>query len=197
MKSILFTVLAVCSFVAAPAQDAERVVELEQKIRNLEERIAKLEKDQQTPEAKKMARAARARDAADRKKFKSADIAKAEALYQKAAQTGLQDWNKVLLDSVVKRYPQLNRAGCAQLYRAQQEMGEEKVRLLKDCMKRFYNCYYFDGAQVGPLAMYQLAAYYRSAGKKAEADKLFRQISLKCTESVDHTGALLIDKMDL
>ena len=104
--------------------------------------------------------------------------------------------SKNLLDSIVSAYPQLNRAGCAQLYRAQREAGYEKERLLKDCIDRFYECYYLDGAQVGPLAVLQLASYYKEIGRVHDADKLFKQLRNKSPEAVSHGGTLLIDEIE-
>lgn len=200
MKALLITFLAICSFMATSAQDADKVKELEQRILRLEERMAKIEErvanGQQTPEVSKMRKVARMHTESERAKFKSEDIAKAEGLYQKAAQMLSQDASKALLDSVVSLYPQLNRAGCAQLYRAQQEMGEEKERLLKDCMERFSTCYYLDGAQVGPLAMFQLAFYYQQTDREGDAHKLFKRLRSESPEAIGHDGELLMSKYE-
>lgn len=200
MKSLCITLLAVLPFSAVFAQDADKVKELEQKVHRLEVRIARLESNaaraETTPEAKKMMKVARQHVNSERGNFKSEDIAKAEELYQKAAPLLPGDERNKLLDSVVSGYPQLNRAGCAQLYRAQQETGSEKERLLKDCLDRFSNCYYLDGAQVGPLAMHQLAVYYQQTGRKQEADKFFKRIRKESPGAVNHRGALLVDEIE-
>jgi len=191
MKTLFTTLLAVCSIVAS-AQDADKLKELEQRVQKLEERMAKID----NPPAKKMRNAARRYMEAERKNFKAEDIAKAEELYQKASKILSEDASKKLLDSVVTTYPQLNRAGCAQLYRAQQEIGPEKERLLKDCMKRFSKCYYGDGAQVGPLAMFQLAFYYQETDRDRDARKLFKQFRDESPEAVSHGGQLLVDEIE-
>ena len=103
--------------------------------------------------------------------------------------------SKKMLDSVVSTYPQLNRAGCAQLYRAQQEAGGKKERLLKDCIDRFSNCYYFDGTQVGPFATLQLASYYHQTGRQREARKLLRRLRNESPEAVGHSGELLVTRI--
>ena len=141
-----------------------------------------------------MAAVARQHVEIERTKFKPEDIAIAEQLYSKASEILRDTSSKKLLDSVVTTYPQLNRAGCAQLYRAQQETGAEKERLLKDCIQRFESCYYLDGAQVGPLAMFQLANYYRESGLKKEARQLFKEIRRKYADAVSHNGELLANK---
>jgi hypothetical protein len=201
MKALTVIILAVCSFTPASAQDADRVKLLEQRVRLLEERIARIEQaaaagSLQSPEAGKMMQVARRHVAEERKKFPPEDIAKAEELYHRAAKELRSPASRPLLDSIVARYPGLNRAGCAQLYRAQQETGAEKERLLLDCIKRFHNCYYLDGTQVGPLATLQLADYYEQEGRAREARRLFRRLRNKSPEAVGHDGALLVSYID-
>ena len=201
MKALLLSFFAVCLFVAASAQDADKIKELEQRIQALEERVAKIENRssgiQQTDEAKNMMKVARQHMDAERKNFKAEDIQKAEEMYIRASKIMRENGNpKAVLDSVVTMYPQLNRAGCAQLYRAQQETGQEKELLLKDCIARFAACYYGDGAQVGPLAMLQLASYYRQTGRDEEARKLFKRLGKDSPKAVGHDGELLVEKID-
>jgi hypothetical protein len=190
MKALIVTFLAVCAFVAASAQDADKIKELEQRIQRLEERMAKVEGP------KRMVEVAKQHVESERKNFKAEDIAKAEELYSKASRMLSEGDSKRLLDSVVSTYPQLNRAGCAQLYRGQQETGAEKERLLKDCIERFSTCYYLDGAQVGPMAMFRLAFYYRETGREPEARKLFERIRKESPEAVGHDGELLVKKIE-
>jgi TolA-binding protein len=200
MKTIL-TLLAACLFVGCSAQEAEKVKQLEQRVKVLEEQVAQLQaaagKTRSNDNAKKMMKVARQHVEAERQKFKAQDIEKAEELYGEASQMYMQSSkdSKKLLETVVTLYPQLNRAGCAQLYIAQQESGTEKERLLKDCMKRFDACYYLDGTQVGPLATLQLAFYYCQAGKDDDARKLFKQVRDEYPDAVGHDGELLTDKI--
>jgi hypothetical protein len=198
MKAFLFALFIACSCITAFAQN-DPAKELEERVHRQEERMAKLEYSatayQQPVPAKKMMIIARQHAMQEQSKFKAEDIARAEELYQKGAQIFQYDASKPLLDSVVSIYPQLNRAGCAQLYRAQQEAGKEKERLLKDCMARFSMCYYFDGAQVGPLAMMQLAFYYKQAGSEHDADNLLGRLRKENPEAVGHDGALLVSKI--
>lgn len=203
MKTHFILLLSMCVVFKAAAQGPDRITSLEERMARLEERVGRLESQVQnnanntiTPAVKRMQEAALARDAEDHKRYKLEDIKNAEDLYQRAARNLSSYEAKKLLDRVVTEYPQLNRAGCAQLYRAQQEdEGAEKERLLKDCIKRFGNCYYFDGVQVGPYAMYQLGILYQRDGKNEEANKLFRQIRDKYTDAVNHSGALLVSQI--
>ncbi|MBS1585695.1 MAG: tetratricopeptide repeat protein [Bacteroidetes bacterium] len=199
----LFTLLMTCSSICCFAQEAEKVKELEQRVKVLEAQVAKLqtsldERKSASDTRKKMATIAGRHVMEERQKFKAEDIEKAEELYGRASKIYAQSGkdSKKLLDSVVTLYPQLNRAGCAQLYRAQLESGQEKERLLKDCISRFGSCYYLDGAQVRPLAIFQLASYYRNAGNKESAQKLFDQLRKEYPDAVGHDGGLLVDEID-
>jgi predicted Zn-dependent protease len=203
MKIFYLTLIAICSFFVVSAQEkTDKIKELEQRIRQLEERVSKLEEKsamtQPTPAAQKMMKVARQHVKAEQEQFGSTELIRAEALYQKGAQL-YQSNNtdsKKMLDSVVAEFPLLNRAGCAQLYRAQQEDGAKHEQLLKDCITRFYNCYYLDGAQVGSLALFQLASYYKNANRNDEAQMLFKKLRDQHPEAVGHDGALLINKIE-
>jgi hypothetical protein len=206
MKSLFTVLLLVYCISNSFAQGADKK-ELEQRVRTLEERIAVLEERiarvegastirQETPEAIKMEKVAKEHIAKERDNFKAEDIQSAEEIYKRASKLMRKsEDSKSVLDSVVTIYPQLNRAGCAQLYRAQQETGAEMERLLKDCIARFFNCYYGDGVQVGPLAMFRLAEYYRVNGNVQEAHKLYVEIRKEYPDAVNHSGALLVDRM--
>jgi len=197
MKAFIITFLAICFYTGASAQDAGKAKELDQRVQTLEDRIAELEKKGANDPAKKMQKVARQYAEAERGKFKPEDIAAAEKMYFRASDMMRRNEpeSKKVLDSVVSLYPKLNRAGCAQLYRAQQEADKEKERLLKDCIARYSGCYYMDGAQVGPLAMIQLAYHYRETGRKEDAQKLFDQIRKEYPEAVSHRGGLLVDEL--
>ena len=201
--ALVAMLLVTCSAISSIAQDGDRIRALENKVQRLEDRVARMESkayyagpSQQTPEARKIMRLAQARVAVDRATFGPGDIARAEELYSMAASSLSTDSSKAWLDRVVSEYPQLNRAGCAQLYRAQQETGAEKERLLKDCIERFSECYYLDGTQVGPYAIFQLAKHYQQSGKHSKADRLFEWIYDEYPNAVDHRGNLLVDGFD-
>lgn len=195
LKTLFISIVCIFAISAVTAQDSVRVKELEKKIERLEVRLARVEsmasEKKVSSEAKKMIKVVEKREKTERKKYKAEDIAKADQWYFKASRNMYNEDSQKLLDSVVSVYPYLNRAGCAQLYLAQQKEGTEKERLLKDCIDRFYTCYYLDGAQVGPLAMLRLADYYRYNGKSEDAIKLYKKIKHDCPKAVGHDGRLL------
>ena len=49
---------------------------------------------------------------------------------------------------MIKKYPDINRTGCATLYVAQKAQGDERARYLQDCIEKFNDCFYGDGVQV-------------------------------------------------
>lgn len=200
MKLLFVLLLSISCVGVSSAQDTVRIKALEERLRKLELRLAKLETRAAgtgvTPEAQKMIKAAKEHVAQESKNFASLDLRNAEMLYQRGSNLYPGKESKPLLDSVVLVYPLFNRAGCAQLYRAWQETGSEKERLLNDCIARFFNCYYLDGTQVGPLAKLALGNYYVETGRQREAKAIFRQIEKESPEAVDHDGTLLINKIE-
>jgi TolA-binding protein len=206
MKLLLTVLFIAGSFLVTSAQDSDKTKDLEQKILKLEERIALLEgkmvkyersvvTSQLSNEAKKMEKIAQLHMQEEKTKFNPQDIRTAEDIYMRASALKREGKDsKASLDSIVLMFPKLNRAGCAQLYRAQQESGQEKERLLQDCIERFSTCYYGDGVQVGPFAMFELAKYYQQSGKKKEAKDMFRKLRKEYSGAVGHDGVLLKDK---
>ena len=192
MQAFLITFFIVFSALAATAQDSTRIKELERRVKTLETRVAR---SNQSSEAKKMSEIAHERDAKDMEKFSREDLARAEQMYQRANRNLADERSKDILDSVVALYPQFNRAGCAQLYRAQRDHGSEKERLLIDCINRFSDCFYMDGTQVGPLAMLYLAAHYQRTDREADARRLIKRLKKECRDAVGHDGKLLVDKL--
>jgi hypothetical protein len=202
MKWILLSLAATFCVSSLSAQDADKIKELEGRIQILEGRIANTEpqaatlaQPQEQQEVVRNMQLARARMAEDKKRFKAKDIAAAEDMYQKAARNVMNATSTILLKGVVSEYSQLNRAGCAQLYLARHAGDAEKETLLLDCIRRFSNCYYGDGIQVGPYAMFSLAQYYRDFGREEESEKLAARIRKECAAANDHEGRLLVSRL--
>ena len=63
-------------------------------------------------------------------------------------------------------------------------------------MARFSTCYYFDGTQIGPMAIFELATYYRKIGEDRRARELFERLRKESPEAVGHDGELLVDKIN-
>ena len=131
--------------------------------------------------------------AQDQQKYSRQQLSDAEQLYQVANQKWgtLEASNN--LQTMIQKYPDINRTGCAVLYVAQMSKGDERAGYLQDCINKYNDCFYGDGVQVGVYARFQLAQEYRANGKRAKADALFNEIKSKYPDAVDHSGNLLVN----
>ena len=204
MRSLLVLLLIVLCSVRGSAQDSDKTAALERQVYQLERRIARLEayvrslpQPEPSPELKKMMGYAQLRMALDNKTFSREELNHIEKLYQSAAQDLGTPASRKLLETVVSEFPKSNRAGCSQLYIARYyTSGEERERILKDCIARFGDCYYGDGTQVAPFALFTLARYYAEAGKPEKAKDLYSQIRKDYSDAVEHTGLLLVSLIE-
>ncbi|MGB7160745.1 MAG: hypothetical protein WBD40_21960 [Tepidisphaeraceae bacterium] len=138
---------------------------------------------------------ARARMRKDSAKYSRDQIAEAEALYQVANKNWRSDEARASLKTMIEKFPDLNRTGCAVLYLAQWSRGDEREQLLKQAIEKYGDCYYGNGVQVGAFARYLLGHHYRDQGKAAEADKSFEEIRKGYAEAITHGGDSLVAVM--
>jgi hypothetical protein len=133
--------------------------------------------------------------AQDQAKYTPEQLRDAEQLYQVAN----QKWGTLeasnSLKTMIQKYPDIDRTGCAVLYVAQMSQGEDRARYLQDCIDKYNDCFYGDGVQVGVYARFLLAQDCRSKGERAKADALFNEIKSKYPDAVDHGGNLLVDSI--
>jgi hypothetical protein len=59
---------------------------------------------------------------------------------------------------MIKKYPDINRTGCAMLYVAQKSQGDARTEYLQSCIEKFNDCFYADDVHVGVYARFLLAA---------------------------------------
>lgn len=133
------------------------------------------------------------RTALDEGKYTPAQLGDAEQLYQVANQKWGTPEAKESLQTMIQKYPDVNRTGCAVLYLAQMSQGDERAQYLQDCIDKYNDCFYGDGVQVGAYARFLLAKDYKSQGDTAKAKALFNEIKAKYAGAVDHNGNLLVD----
>jgi hypothetical protein len=133
--------------------------------------------------------------AQDQAKHTPEQLRDAENLYQVAN----QKWGTVeasnSLQTMIQKYPDIDRTGCAVLYVAQMSKDDSRARYLQDCIDKYNDCFYGDGVQVGVYARFLLAQDCRSNGERAKADALFNEIKSKYPDAVDHSGNLLVDSI--
>ena len=130
----------------------------------------------------------------DREKHSQEQLREAEHLMRIADQQWGSPEANQSLQTLIKKYPDCNRAGCAMLYIAQRAEGEERVRYLQDCVGKYNDCFYGDGVQVGAYARFLLAQDYKGKGEDTTA--LYDEIRAKYPEAVDHRGNLLVDSIN-
>jgi len=176
------------------AQLKQRVIQLEKQVQEMSQ-ILKPLKAQQTAEGRRKAFRDRfeKKTLQDQAKYTPEQLREAERLYQVAN----QKWGSVeaseSLQNMLKKYPDINRTGCALLYVAQQSKGDERAVCLKQCIEKHNDCFYGDGVQVGAYARFLLGEDYRNKGEHQKAMALFDEIETKYADAIDHRGNLLVE----
>lgn len=205
MRNRLFAAVVIWALTGSPvlfAQPApdelsqlkERVVRLEQQVQEMARLLEPLKAQQAQDSHRKFLREKFDKKIAqDRSKYTDEQLREAEELYQVANQKWGSAEASESLQTMIKKYPDINRTGCATLYVAQKSEGDQRVKYLRDCIEKFNDCFYGDGVQVGVYARFLLAQYYTTKAKKDEAAVLYAEIKTKYPEAVDHSGKLLIE----
>lgn len=202
MAGILICGLASGSAWSAPNR-ADEVAQLKQQVNQLEQRVQHLEqlleplKSQQAAENRRkvMREQFDKKMEQDRKRYSAEQLQEAERLYQVANQKWGTTEATESLQTMIEKYPDINRTGCATLYVAQKAEGDLRKKYLLDCIEKFNGCFYGDGVQVGVYARYLLALEYRNQGETGKAKQLFDEIRSKYPDAVDHSGKLLVENI--
>jgi hypothetical protein len=133
--------------------------------------------------------------AQDRKNHTQAQLQEAEQLYQVGNKKCGTPEAIESLKTMIKKYPDVDRTGCATLYLAQMTEGDERAKYLQSCIDNYNDCYYGDGVQVGVYARFLLIHDYRSVGDTQKAEALCNEIKTKYAGAIDHGGNLLMDSL--
>jgi hypothetical protein len=182
--------IAVCSLAVAGEE------ELQARIKQLEDRVAELEKalepflQQQRVAA--LRQQARARMRKDRDVYSQEELQEIEQLYQVANRKWRSEEGKSSLKKLVERYDRANRTGCALLYLGRMSEGDEQIQHLTRAIKDFSDCCYGDGVQVGGYARLVLSQRYRADGDNDKAAKLLDELRQDFADAVDHRGRSLL-----
>lgn len=204
MKTPALVCLAVLGLVsvapAAQAQSTEKkpsmeelVERLENRIDELERRLAPLLEDEERHEiiAQQKLRA-KERMREDREHFSQDQLKEIETMYRKATHKDTSpDESKALLKKIAEKYPKSNRAGCALQYLGQRATGPQQVKYFEQAIENHSDCYYGDGVQVGPYARYYLATAYLQSKQPSKAKMLLEVILQKYPDAITHRGQLL------
>jgi hypothetical protein len=175
----------------------QRIVTLEKRIAELEERLAPvLEQERIKKVVQEQKALARDRIMIDAEIYQRHDLQVIEKLYQTAAQDWKSKEAKKAIPYLIERYPRANRTGCAILNRAQASEGKEQLELLEQAVGSFGNCYYANGVQVGAYARLYLAMRHKKDGNDKDASKHFEIIRANYANAVDHKGQLLSSHLE-
>jgi len=202
LAGILISGLAASSplFAQASADDVarltQRVTQLEKQVQQISQLLEPLKAQQAIDNRRKLLRDNfEKKSAQDQKKYSPEQLRDAENLYQVANQKWGSPEAIQSLQTMIKKYPDINRTGCAVLYVAQNSNGDERARYLQDCIEKYNDCFYGDGVQVGVYARFLLAEDYSTKGQMDKAATLYSEIKTKYADAVDHSGNLLTDSI--
>lgn len=187
----------------AIAQTASENATLEARVAALEKRLNELESElspvlaeaRQKQIVEQARQAARRRMRQDGQNYDAQTRREIEQLYQSANKQLGTPAAEAALKMLIEKYPNANRTGCAVLYLGQMSQGEQAEKYLTLAMKQYPDCYYGDGVQVGPYAMWYLAHYYDKVGQPQKADAMFEQIREQYPDAINHKGRLLVNLM--
>lgn len=179
------------------AQLEQRVAQLEKQVQEMSQLLEPLKAQQAIDSRRKAFREKfQAKMAQDQQKYSPEQLRDAESLYQVANQKWGSSEASESLQTMIKKYPDINRTGCALLYVAQKSQGDERAKYLQDCIEKFNDCFYGDGVQVGAYARLLLAEDYRSKGEEGKAAALHGELKAKYADAIDHGGNLLVDTIN-
>ncbi|HEV2294299.1 MAG TPA: hypothetical protein VGR35_10605 [Tepidisphaeraceae bacterium] len=135
---------------------------------------------------------AKARIRQDNRRFPQEQVDAAEALYQIASKNWRSDEARASVKTLIAKYPELNRTGCAVLNLGQWCTGAERERYLKRAAEEYGDCFYRNGVQIGAYARYLLGHHYREQGKTADAERIFDEIRKSYPEAITPSGEVLV-----
>jgi hypothetical protein len=202
MAGILISLIAASTPLIAQT-NADDIAQLRQRIVHLEQQVQEISRVVEPLKARQAAENRRQtfrerfekKMKQDREKYTAEQLGEAERLYQVANQKWGSTEALESLQEMVKKYPDINRTGCATLYVAQRSQGAERVEYLQDCIEKYNDCLYGDGVQVGAYARLLLADHYLSKGDNKKAAALYGEIKANYADAIDHSGKLLVDSI--
>lgn len=176
------------------AQLKERVAQLEKQVQEMSQILEPLKAQQAAENRRKAFREKFDKKMAqDRARYSAEQLRDAEQLYQVANQKWGSAEASESLQLMIKKYPDINRTGCAILYVAQHSEGDGRVKYLEQCIEKHNDCFYGDGVQVGAYARFLLAENYSNRSEQEKAAALRNEIKTKYPDAIDHGGKLLVE----
>lgn len=163
----------------------------------VEKKYKKVSEEEHQENIKNEKRKARKRMYADMKKFSSKENKEIESLYQ--AMYKLKDPEKTKsLKKLIAKYPSANRAACALLYLAYCQKGNEQETSLLKVIRKYSDCYYGDGVNVGACAKYFLARFYLKTHNMDKLKLILKDLRKNHRTAISHSKqnlASLVEEM--
>jgi len=185
-----YVVLALMFFCTALMAETleEKVDRLEKRLDALEQKLKPvLDQEMQRQQMLKLRNQARLRAREDLKNYRPEELEQIEKLYQSFS-TQKGDDQKAIALTLLQKYPKANRTGCAMLYLAQISSGESQIELLKQVIRDYSDCWYFNGVQVGAYARFILGSLLEKDGRHAEAVACFDELIRLYPDAIGHNG---------
>lgn len=181
------------------AQLNQRVAQLEKQVQEISQFLETL-KAQQARDSRMQARRSgfERRAAQDKDKYTVDQMVEVESMYRGI----VENWSSISdatraerLVTMVRKYPDANRSGCATLDIAEGAQGDRRGTYLREAVEKYSDCFYGDGVQVGPYARFLLAEDFKRNGNEEKAVALYNEIKSKYAEAIDHHGELLVERI--
>ncbi len=137
---------------------------------------------------------AKARALEDDKYYTSQERRELAELYMSWYKTKKVNEQKAIAQKFLRRYPKANAAGWVQLNLAHISPRQEEIKLLKQAIKDYNDCYYLNGVQVGALARSRLVKCLNRIGKKEEAEKYLRELKESYPTATDYYGKFFTEQ---
>ena len=142
---------------------------------------------------------AKVRFEAEGQAFSASDLADIEARYRSAFRSDVLDGltflrlpeAEAVLQELIRRYPESNRAGCALMLLAQQSTGAERERFLRRAIEHDRDAWFETGVQVPAIARAMLAIHLAGLERFEEAEKLAAELVERFPGAIDQSGSTL------
>ena len=146
---------------------------------------------------------AKVRFEAEGQAFSASDPADIEARYRSAFRSDVLDGltflrlpeAETILQELIRRYPESNRAGCALVLLAQQSTGAQRERFLRQAIEHDRDAWFENGTQVPAVARAMLAIHLAGLKRFEEAEKLAAELVERFPGAIDQSGATLDDTL--
>ena len=130
--------------------------------------------------------AARARIARDSMFYSREERIEIDNLY-KSWKTRKGKERQAVAITMLRRFPKANPTGCVQYLLALDSARQKRIRLLKQVIQNYDDCWFGSGVQIGAMARYHLINILMETGKKEEAEKYREELKTSFPDAIDGT----------